>query len=76
MTAATYPFREAIGLGLAWLDSDDELLAAILADYDLGRAELELLIGVVSLISVGRDEDEVGDLLYGIALGGAGRPGR
>ena len=73
MTATTYPFREAIGLGLAWLDGDDDLVAEILAGYDLGTDELELLIGAVSLIPVGRDESDLAELLYGAALVGAGR---
>jgi hypothetical protein len=44
MAVAQYPFREAIGLGLAWLDGDDERLAEILTHYDLGANELELLV--------------------------------
>lgn len=30
MAAPVYPFREAMGLGLAWLDQEDDLLAEIL----------------------------------------------
>ena len=72
MAATRYPFREAIGLALAWLDGDDEVLAEIVAGYDLGRDELELLVSVLSLISLGRDEDDLGDLLYEVSLVGAG----
>lgn len=73
MSTATYPFREAIGCALAWLDQDDDLLAEILNRYELGDEELELVVSVVSLMSVDRDEGELADALYGMALAGAGR---
>ena len=65
------PFRESLGLALAYLDGDDELVAEILRPYVLPGQDLALLVGVLELLGLGRDEDELAELLYGVALAGA-----
>ena len=62
------PGREAVGLVLAYLAADDDLVAEILRRYSLGPAELALLLGAVSLVGYGRARDEVAEDLYELAL--------
>jgi hypothetical protein len=67
------PLRDSLALALAYLDDDQELAAEILREYRLDRETLDLLVGVLSLVALDRDEDEVAEMLYQLALIGAGR---
>ena len=70
----TDSYRDSYALALAWLDQDDERAGEILARYDLGADGLGLLVSVLALVGVGRDAEELGELLFQLALCGAGRP--
>ncbi len=71
---ANDPLRESLGLALAYIDGDDELVAEILARYSLAGDDLGLLVSVLDLLTLGRDEDELAELLYGVALVGVAQP--
>jgi len=71
--SARDPDREALGLALAYLERDNELVAEILRGYSFPDDDLGLLVGVLELVGLERDEDELTELLYEVALAGAGR---
>jgi len=74
MSAIADPYRDAYALALAWLDGDDRRVAEVLAPYTLDGQTAELLLSVLALVGIERDEEALGELLYRVALSGAGRP--
>jgi hypothetical protein len=74
MSAIADPYRDAYALALAWLDGDDQRIADVLAPYDLDGQKVALLFGVLALVGIERDSEELAELLYQVALPGAGRP--
>ncbi len=64
----SYATREAVGLVLAFMREDDELVDAILSRYSLTGESLQLLLGVLVLIGYGHeDADALAQRLYDLA---------
>jgi hypothetical protein len=65
------PSRDALALGLAWLDEDMQRVADLRAPYRLGEHELYLVAALLEASRLQRDPDEPAELLYGMALAAA-----
>jgi hypothetical protein len=68
-----YPSREAVGLALAYLEEEDELVDTILARYSFRADELQFVLTLARLVSFGRDEAELREILWELALAQAER---
>jgi hypothetical protein len=70
----SYAPRDSVALTLAYLEEDDDLVSEILSQYVMKPEVLELLLGVLSLVGLGRNGyEDVRDELYEIALDRAAR---
>jgi hypothetical protein len=70
----SYAPRDSVALTLAYLEEDDDLVSEILSQYRMKPEVLELLLGVLSLVGLGRYAyEDVRDELYEIALDRAAR---
>ncbi len=66
-----YASRDAVGLAIAWVEEDDELVGEILGRYGLRGEALDLVLGAVSLVRfdvAGDDDGELAEALYALAL--------
>ena len=62
------PARESVGLTLAWLRGDEELVEEIAARYQLGGDSLSLLLGVLNVYRRLDTHNELPAELYELAL--------
>jgi hypothetical protein len=70
----SYAPRDSVAVTLAYLEEDDDLVSEILSQYVMKPEVLELLLGVLSLVGLGRyGYEDVRDELYEIALDRAAR---
>lgn len=66
--------RDAYGVLLSHLRDDLALLGELLGRYELGQREQALVLFVLGVAEAGRDRDDFCDLVYELALAGAGQP--
>jgi hypothetical protein len=68
-----YPSREAVALALSFHEQEDDLVDAILDQYAFRGDELTFVLTLARLVAFGRDEEELAELLYELALYQAAR---
>jgi hypothetical protein len=73
VSAAHDAHRDSYGLALAWLDGDLDRVAKLLEPYRIAGDELHLLVSVLDLVRLDRDEAGLRSLVSGLAIAGAGR---
>jgi hypothetical protein len=70
----SYAPRDSVAVTLAWLEEDDDLVSEILSQYGLTAEQRDLVLGVLSLVGLGRyGYQDIRDDLYAIALDRAAR---
>lgn len=71
--SVSYASRQAVGLVLGELEGEDDLVCSILSQYSFRGDELTFVVTLARLVCFGRDEEEIGELLFRLACDQASR---